>query len=51
MVQVSKEELKRLEEHFGRINATRTVHKYYIEENPRVMAYLKNMYKKKSAND
>lgn len=51
MVQVSKEEMKRLRERFPKIHARRTVNKYYIEESPKVMAFLKNMYaRKESAN-
>lgn len=47
MIQVSKEEMKKLRERFPKLHARRTVNKYYIEEAPRVMAYLKNMYKPK----
>lgn len=41
MVQVTKEEIKKLRERFPDIRATRTVHKYYIEENPRYLRFLK----------
>lgn len=42
MIQVNKTEMKKLREHFPGIRATRTVHKYYVDENPRVVAFLKN---------
>lgn len=45
MIQVSKEEMKKLRERFPNIRATRTVHKYYIEENPRVLAFLKGEHR------
>ena len=45
MIQVSKEEMKKLRERFPGIRATRTVHKYYIEENPRVLAFLGREHK------
>lgn len=41
VIQVSKEEMKKLRERFPYIRATRTVHKYYIEENPKVMAFIR----------
>lgn len=41
MIQVTKEELSKLREKFPDLRATRTVHKYYIEENPKVMALLR----------
>lgn len=41
MIQVTKEELNKLREKFPDLRATRTVHKYYIEENPKVMAALR----------
>ena len=47
MIQVSKGEMKLLRARFPRIHARRTVHKYYIEESPKVMAFLKNMYSRK----
>ena len=42
MVRLSKEEMKRMRERFPKIQATRTVHRYYIEERPEYMAFLKN---------
>jgi len=42
MIQVSKYEMKKLRERWPDIRATRTVHKYYIEENPKWVAFLKN---------
>lgn len=42
MIQVSKEEMKKLRERFPMLRATRTVHKYYVDESPRVVAFLKN---------
>ena len=45
MIQVSKEEMKKLRERFPNIRATRTVHKYYIEENPRVLSFLKGEHR------
>lgn len=42
MIPVSKEQLQKIRERFPNIRATRTVHKYFIEENPKVMAYIKN---------
>ena len=47
MIQVDKTQIKKLRERFPGIYATRTVHKYYVEENPKVVAFLKNMYNKK----
>lgn len=41
MIQVSKEEMKKLRERFPNILATRTVHKYYVEERPEIMSFLK----------
>ena len=41
MICVSKEEMKRLRERYPDIRATRTVHKYYVCEEPRVMAFLR----------
>lgn len=42
MIQVNKEDMKQLRKRFPNLKATRTVHKYYIEEDPKVIAYLKN---------
>ena len=42
LIQVSKEDMKKLRERFPFIRATRTVHKYYVEESPEVMSFLKN---------
>ena len=41
MIQVSKEEMQRLRKRWPNIRATRTVHKYYVDEVPRVMAYIR----------
>lgn len=45
MIQVSKEEMKKLRDRFPNIQATRTVHKYYVEERPEIVSFLKNSYK------
>ena len=45
MIQVTKEEMKKLRERFPGVRATRTVHKYYIEENPRLLAFLRGEHK------
>jgi len=42
LIQVSKEEMKKLRERFPHIRATRTVHKYYVDETTKVMNFLKN---------
>ena len=42
MIQVNKSEMKKLRQRFPGIHATRTVHKYYIEERPEIVAFLKN---------
>ena len=42
MIQVSKEEMAKLRERFPGIHATRTVHKYYVEERREIIAFLKN---------
>ena len=42
MIQVSKEEMKLLRKRFPWIHATRTVHKYYVEESPKVLAFMKS---------
>lgn len=41
MIQVNKEDMKKLRERFPNIQATRTVHKYYVEERPEIVAFLK----------
>jgi len=41
MIQVNKQEMAKLREKFPKIKATRTVHKYYIEEAPEYIAFLK----------
>ena len=45
MIQVSKEDMKRLRKRFPNIRATRTVHKYYVEERPEFMSFLDNKHK------
>lgn len=40
MVRITKEEMQKLRERFPNIRATRTVHKYYIEEAPEYIAFL-----------
>lgn len=45
MVQVNKQEMKELRKRFPKIHATRTVHKYYVEESPEVMSFLKKGHK------
>ncbi len=45
MIQVTKEQMKKLRKKFPGIQATRTVHKYYIEENPQYIDYLKDGWK------
>lgn len=42
MIQVTKEQMRKLREQFPGIRATRTVHKYYIEENPKYCQFIKN---------
>lgn len=42
MIQVSKEDMKKLRSRFKDIQATRTVNKYYIEERPKYVEFLKN---------
>ena len=46
MIQVSKKEMEALRERFPFIRATRTVHKYYIEERAEYVAFLKHGPKK-----
>ena len=47
MIQVSKAEMAKLRERVPGIHATRTVHKYYVEESREVVAFLKNNCKTK----
>lgn len=42
MIQVNKENMKKLRKRFPGIRATRTVHKYYVDESPRVVNFLNN---------
>ena len=42
MIQVTKEEMARLRKRFPNIKATRTVHKYYVEESREIVSFLKN---------
>lgn len=50
MIQVSKKEMQKLRERFPHIRATRTVHKYYIEERPDYMAFLRGDRRRKGRN-
>ena len=47
MIQVSKEEMKRLRERFPKLHARRTVNRYYVEETPKVMAFLRGAQSRK----
>lgn len=42
MIQVSKEEAKVVRRYFPEVAMKRTVNKYYIEERPKVIDFLKN---------
>lgn len=42
MIQVSKDDMKKLRKKFPGIRARKTVHKYYVDEVPRVIAFLKS---------
>ncbi len=41
LIRVTKEEMQKLRKRFPNLHATRTVHKYYVEERPKVLAYLR----------
>lgn len=41
MIVVTKEEIKALRDRFPGVHVHRTVNKYYVEENPKVVAFLK----------
>lgn len=43
MIMVSKAEMKALRERFPGLHARRTVNKYYVEENQKVVAFLKSL--------
>lgn len=43
MVQISKEQAKLVRKAFPGIHIHRTVHKFYVEENGRLMQYLKKI--------
>lgn len=47
MIMVSKVEMKALRERFPEIHARRTVNKYYVEESPKVVSFLRNLYRRK----
>ncbi len=42
MIRASKTEMRKLRERFPNIRATRTVHNYYVEERPEVVAFLRS---------
>lgn len=42
MIRVTKEQMKALRKRYPDIQATRTVHGYYVGEYTRVIAFLKN---------
>lgn len=50
MIQVSKQEMQKLRERFPNIRATRTVHKYYIEERPDYISFLRGGRRRKDRN-
>lgn len=43
MIQISKDEARMLRQHFPGVAIKRTVNKYYIEERPRVLEFLKRV--------
>lgn len=44
MICITKEEMKSLRRQFPRIQATRTVHKYYVAETPAVVKFLNERF-------
>lgn len=42
MIQVTKEQMKKLRKQFPNIQATKTVHKYYVAETNDVVSFVKN---------
>lgn len=51
MIQVTKEEMAKLRKRFPNIQATRTVHKYYVEESREVVSFLKSNCKSEGRSD
>lgn len=45
LIQVSKEDMRKLRKRFPGVQATRTVHKYYVEERPEYVSFLKRSAK------
>lgn len=47
MIQVTKEQAKEIRDRFPSAHITRTVHKYYVEEDHKVISYLKGLNNRK----
>ena len=50
MIQVTREQMKKLRKQFPNIQATKTVHKYYVAETNAIMAFVKSNCKPPEKN-